>query len=639
MFDLFRSRATTVRYLLGGLLTLVALSMVTYLIPNYNNQTGTTANPILAEVGGTPIFAQDAQRQFERMTQGQIPPEMREIYFPQILDKMIQDLATVYQAGQMGLTVSDDEVRAGIGMSFATYFKDGKLDRPAFDAVIAKQGYTQQMVIDQIREQLLVRKLQDVILESSIVSPAEVEAEYRKKYEKASVQYIAFASADVRSQVKLTDDEVRQNYEAEKNSYRQPEKYGFRALVLEQEKLAASLQLTEQELRAAYSNSLDNFRVPERMRARHILLSTQGKSDAEKKALLAKAEDLVKQAKGGADFADLAKKNSADSNAAQGGDLGFFPHGQMVPEFDSAAFALKPNEISGVVTTTYGYHVIQALEKEPARIEPFEKVRPDLERELRGQRLVQHVQETADKMRADLIKTPAAAADIAKASGAQLITVQETASGQPIPTLGVSPEVDGSLAGLQPGGVTEVLTLPGDRLVVAVLDRRIPGRPADFEEVKATVRDKMLGERAEKLAQERAKTAAERLRKGEDLAAVAKSMGVTVNSAKTFGREGNVEGIGPAVYLEDAFTKPVGAIIGPSQIQGRNIVAVSTAKVEADMANLDKERDALVLSLKGTKARERNALLMDSIITKLTADGKIVKHQEEIQRTLALYRK
>src|SRR4029079_1139618 len=103
MFDLFRSRATTVRYLLGGLLTLVALSMVTYLIPNYNNQTGTTANPILAEVGGTPIFAQDAQRQFERMTQGQIPPEMREIYFPQILDKMIQDLATVYQAGQMGL--------------------------------------------------------------------------------------------------------------------------------------------------------------------------------------------------------------------------------------------------------------------------------------------------------------------------------------------------------------------------------------------------------------------------------------------------------------------------------------------------------------------------------------------------------
>ena len=638
MFDLFRSRDTLVRYLLGGLLIVVALSMVTYLIPSYNDQTGTTANPVLAEVGGTPIYAADAQTRFQRTIQGQIPPEMQEIYFPQFLEQMIQNLAVVYQAGQMGLTVTDDEVRDGVAISFAQFFDNGKLNRTAFDSAIAQQGFTTQMVIDQIRDQLMLRKLQDVILESVVISPAELEAEYRKKNEKASIQYIAFASADVRSQVKLTDKEVRDRYEAEKSSHRQPEKYGFRAVVLEREKVAAGVQLTEQELRAAYSGSLDNFRIPEKMHARHILLSMQDKPDAEKKTLLAKAEDLVKQAKGGADFAELAKKNSTDSNASEGGDLGTFAHGQMVPEFESAAFALKPNEISGVVTTQFGYHIIQALEKEPARVEPFEKVRPDLERELRGQRVVEVVQDTADKMRADLVKTPDAAADIARRNGAQVITVQETASGQPIPTLGVSPEVDGALLGLQPGGVTEVLSLPGERLVVAVLDRRIPGRPSEFEEVRAEIRDKMMNDRAEKLAEERAKTAADRVRNGEDLAAVARSLGVTVNTAKSFGRDGNVEGIGPAVYLEEAFTKPVGALIGPSPMQGRHIVAKSTDKVDANMADFEKERTALLLSLKGAKARERNALLMDSIMAKLANDGKIVKHQDEIQRTMALYR-
>jgi len=119
---------------------------------------------------------------------------------------------------------------------------------------------------------------------------------------------------------------------------------------------------------------------------------------------------------------------------------------------------------------------------------------------------------------------------------------------------------------------------------------------------------------------------------------VAKSLSVKVNTAKSFNRAGNVEGIGPALYLEDAFTKPVGTVIGPSPIQGRNIVAKSTDKVEANMANFAKERDALLLSMKTVKARERNALLMDSIMSKLVSDGKVVKHQEEIQRTMALYR-
>lgn len=638
MFNLFRSRDKMVRYLLGAVLVLLSLSLVTYLIPNYDTQTGTSANPVLAEVGNQRIYASEAQALFQRSVQGTVPKEMMEIYFPQFLDQMIQNRAAVYQAQQMGLTVSDDEVRAAVAVNFSQYFQDGKLNRQAFDAALAAQGYTAQMIIDQMREQILLRKLQDVIMESAVVSPAEVEAEYRKKHEKARVQFIAFSPADLRSQVKLTEEEVRKRYEAEKNNHRQPEKYGFRALVLEQDKVAASIQLTEAELRAAYNGALDNFRVPERMRARHILLSTQGKSEEEKKALRAKAEEILKQAKAGADFAELAKKHSNDSNASEGGDLGFFGRGQMVEPFEKAAFALQPKEISGVVTTDYGYHIIQALEKEPARVEPFEKVRPDLEKELRAQRSTELMQKKADEMRAELAKNPAAAADIARRAGAELITVQETASGQPIPTLGVSPEIDNALAGLQPGSVTEVLEVPGQRLVVAVLDRRIPGRLSEFEEVRAEIRDRLLNDRAEQLAELKANEAANRMKRGEDIDTVARILNTKVISTVSFTRNDTVAGIGPGVYLEEAFTKPVGTIIGPLPIQGRQVVATSIAKEPADMANLNAERAELLETLKRTKAQQRSALLMDSILTKLTNEGKVKKYQEDIQRTMALYR-
>ena len=112
---------------------------------------------------------------------------------------------------------------------------------------------------------------------------------------------------------------------------------------------------------------------------------------------MAKAEDLLKQLKNGADFAELAKKYSEDGSKDQGGDLGWFTHGQMVPEFDSAAFALKPKELSGVVTSQYGYHIIQVMEKDPAKLKPFEEVKDELAKEVRAQSVTDKMQTLGDR--------------------------------------------------------------------------------------------------------------------------------------------------------------------------------------------------------------------------------------------------
>jgi peptidyl-prolyl cis-trans isomerase D len=639
MFDLFRSSDKVKKYVLGGLLTLVALSMVTYLIPNYNTGTTTSDNPVLAEVGGKKITALEAQQLFQKYSQGRIPPDLLEVYLPQFVEQMVSERAALYEANRLGITATDDEALSSIVANYPQYFPNGSLaSKDQFEAALAQQGITLQDVVDEARDQVILRKMQSAVLGSIVVTPKDIEDEYRKKNEKMKIQYIAFPPAKFRDQAKPTDEEVRKYYDSNKASFAQPAKTAFQVVVLDQDKVAATINVTDEQLRAAYSSSLDNFRMPERVHARHILLKTEGKSDAEKKALMAKAEDLLKQLKNGADFAELAKKYSDDGSKDQGGDLGWFTHGQMVPEFDSVAFSLKPKELSGVVTSQFGYHIIQTLEKDPAKLKPFEEVKDELAKEVRAQAVTDKMQMLGDQMHADLIKSPKSAADIAKKYGADLIVVPSAAPGEAIPGLGVNPEIDSTLASMKPDEVSPELVLPNNRMAVVILNSRTPGRPAEFSEVQAQIRDKLVNDKAAQIAGDRAKAAAERLKKGEDINQVAKSMQLEVTTSSTFGRPDSIDGLGPAASLGDAFATPLGGVLGPLPIQGREIVAKVIEKSDADMAALPVEHDTLLTQLKQKKAQDRNALLMDGILAKLTSEGKVTVHQKEIQNMLASMR-
>jgi peptidyl-prolyl cis-trans isomerase D len=637
MFNLFRSKGKGVKLMLGGLLFMVALSMLLYLVPNYTDPNQVTGNPTLLQVGSRKISMLEAQSDFQQRAQGRVPPEMLNIYFPQYLEGLKQEYAAVESARKLGITASDDEVLETLTQiqAYAPYFKDGKLIRRAeFEAALAARGSTPEVLFGQIRDQITMIKLQDMVAESTVITPKEIEVAYKHKYERATVDYISFTEAEIRSSVPVTDADIQKQYDANKASYMQPEKFNFRVLVLSQDKVAANLKISEQELRAQYAAAIDNFRSAEQVHARHILLGIDGKSDADKKTIRAKAEDLIKQAKGGADFAELAKKNSEDSgNASLGGDLGTFGRGQMAKEFEDAAFAMKAGEISGVITTQFGYHIIQVVEKIPSKITPFENVRADLEREFRTSKVADSMNTAKTQMRADVAKNPADAAAIASKFGAELITVTEATRGNAIPTLGVTPEIDNVIATLQPGGVTEALTIPGDRAAVAVLDKRIPGRQSTLEEAKAGIREQLINAAVAKVLTDRAKEAAERVKKGEDMQTIAKSLGAKFDGATNFGITDSIPGVGPGILLQEAFTRGVGTVIGPTVVQGRTIVAKVIAKTDADLAGLPGERASLLAQLKSSRAQQQtNPLWMDSIVRKYDASGDITINQAAIKQ-------
>lgn len=639
MFDLFRSRQKAVRYMLIGLLSIVALSMVTYLIPGFGSPTQSRAEDgTLAEIGNTKLTAQEVVTAMQAILQrGQLPPDAVDVYVPQIVDEMVQQRAIAYEFGRQGLKVTDDEVLAGLETASPQYFKDGALiAKDEYEQRLAAQGMTLQDEVDEMRRNLMLVKVKNIVYASVLVPDKEVEAEYRRQKERITIQYIAFPAAKFQSDVKVSDQEVHAFFESHHADYFTPEKRSFQVLIVDQAKLEQSMVIPDTDLRAIYNGSMDNFRMPERVKARHILIKTQGKSDAEKKAALAKAQDILKQLKAGADFSQMAMKNSEDtSNAPKGGDLGWFVRGQMVPEFDKAVFAMKQGDLSDIVNTEFGYHIIKVDEKENARVKPFEEVKGDLAAEIKKQRITEKMQTTADQVHDALAKSPGSAADIAKKFGVDIATVTDATAGSPVPTLGSAPEIDNALAQIKPNDVTPVLTLPANRLVVAVLTARTPARPAIFDEVASKVRDRLTTLRAEDIAKSKAKEAADKLRAGQDMEKVAKEYKLEVSSPAEFGRSDSVEGLGQAAYVMEAFSKPVGTILGPTNIMNRDIVYKVAAKLEPDMAAFTAEKESIRSTLRGQKANERWNLFMDSVTAKLTADGKLKVNKELITKLAA----
>jgi peptidyl-prolyl cis-trans isomerase D len=647
MFNLFRSREKAVRIMLGGILGVVALSMVMYLVPGYGLNNGTTADDsVIAEVGGQKLTTQQAFTDFEKIAQqNQIDPERRSSVFPQYISSKVAYMAKAYEAERTGLTASDDEVLTGLMTvpSFKPFFPNGVLtSKDQFVQYLALQGSTLDDTITEMRDQILTTKLENVVYEGVVVTPKEVEDAYNRKNEKAKIQYIAFKTAKFADQVKPSEDELRKYFEARRSSYPTLEALGFQVVVLEQDKVESTITVTDAELHAAYAGALDNFRSPEKIHVRHILVKTTGKSDAEKKTLRTKADDLLKQLKSGANFADLAKKSSDDTASAEkGGDLDWIVKGQIqFPEFESAIFALKPQETSNVVTTEQGYEIAQVTERQASKLKPFEEVKDTLAADLRKETITDKMQMLGDQIHDALQKAPNSAAAVATKFGAELVTDPKWTLGQAIPTLGNSPEIDGALAAMKPNDVSPVLALPANRLAVVVLNSRIPAHPSDYSDVADKVRGDYIAAKAKDLVEAAAKDAADRLKKGEDIDAVAKSMKAEVTSTNYFGRSDAVDGLGAAAYVMAAFTKPAGSILGPSEIppgSGTQVVSKVEAKQTADPAGLTAERAEIARKLKDDKAARLRDLLSDSIVAKLTNEGKLKVHPEALQRAISAY--
>jgi len=638
MFDLFRSSQKGKKILLSVVLGVVALSMLLYLIPGAGMSTGSGSNDqIVAEIGTDSITVRQVEQGIRNVIQGrQVSPDVISAIVPQLVEQTITDRALAYEAKRLGFQVTDNQLATVIRTSPQVANMT-----PQQYQMFIEQQYNQTVpeYEGNLRLGLLSEDIMKIALEGAFVSPAEVEAEYRRRNEMATVEYIAFDPAKLADQVKPTTEELKAYFEKNKAFFPAPESRQVQLIVADQVKVGESLQIPDSQVQSYYNSNKDQFRTKERVKARHILISILNKPAAEVPKLKAKAEDLLKQIKAGGDFAKLAEQNSDDkSNASKGGDLGWVSRGQMVPEFEKATFALKQGQISDVVSTNYGFHIVQVMEKEEARLRPLDEVKSEIVTNLKGQILNDRLQKLADQARAELVRAPQNGQQIAAKLGLLFVKVDNFKLGDTIPELGADAQVGAAIAALPKGGISQVMQ-SGEKLAVAEVTAVNPPHAAEFAEAEARVRVRYDQEKGVLVAAEKSKKAAEIARaNGGDLKAAAKAVGLEAKLSTPFNRTGAVEGLGDARYLGDSFDKPVGTVIGPINAGTQTVLVKIVERATPDMTKMGQERETIVMQLKRKKSNERAELLRDSVVNYLSQKGKVKIHQDVMERLQARYR-
>ena len=284
MFDLFRSRDKAVRYLLTGMLVLVAASMVTYLIPNAGSGATGSANDttVAAQIGNEQVTAQDVSRAVRNMTQSrQLPPELLSIYVPQIVNQMIDERIMAYEANRLGLKVTPEDTDTAIVDTLPPQLvKDGKVDSATLSAMLQQEGVTLASLKDSTSRTLLVRRLEQIVGNGVVVSPREIENEYQKRNEKIKVQFAVLTPAKFQKEAEPSEAELKTYYDSHKSDFRTPEKRSYAIIMLDPATIGAQSVPTDAQLQSEYNSRRAEFQVPERVKARHILLKSDASNDA-----------------------------------------------------------------------------------------------------------------------------------------------------------------------------------------------------------------------------------------------------------------------------------------------------------------------------------------------------------------------
>lgn len=384
MFDAVRNNKKIVQVFLA----LITLPFAFFGVESYVRSTG--AGEDVAKIGDSkitqPQFQQALREQQEKLRAqlgGQFDPKILDTPEARsaILDDLISQRLLLQEASKKGLFVGDDAIRRTIG-SIEAFKVDGSFSSERYEAALRGQGMTPAGFEAQLRQDLILQQLAGALAQSGMTAQSVGERVLALQTEKREVLEFRFSVDGYLEKVKLADGEVRKFYDENSKQFAVPEQAKAEYLVLSMDTIGAQLTVGDAEIKSWYDDHRSRFLQPEERRASHILIGSDKIGKAKAKA---KAEGVLKEVqKNPAAFAELAKKNSDDpGSAAKGGDLGFFGRGMMVKPFEDVAFKQKEGEISGIVESDFGFHIIKVTGIHASREKALADVKGEIEAELK----------------------------------------------------------------------------------------------------------------------------------------------------------------------------------------------------------------------------------------------------------------
>jgi len=454
----------------------------------------------------------------------------------QALELLIDQTLLLKKAAELGISVSPGELQETI-QSIPAFQTDGRFDLRRYQLILQQNRMTPESFEQELAQTLTLRKLEDLVMRQVTISDKEVMDYVRMIRTDKQFLCVSFPWSQYEAGISVTDDDLKAYYTAHEKSYEEPEKRKIAYVLFPLSDFTGDVSVTEDELKTYYEEHRKNYHEEKAVHARHILFRVNPDASAEEvEAVKNKAQEILKLARAGQDFATLAKNYSEDPGSAKnGGDLGYFTQSQMIKEFADAAFAMKPGEISDLVRTAFGFHIIKVEDVRPERDLSFDEVKDSIKKILTERK----ARDRAYAKARDFADEAFAAKDIiqsAAKSGLKVVSVNEWLSiSQPLPDFPENQDVMKKLFNLPNKGISDIIEVKNGFIVAQVMDIQ-PSRILGFDEVKSRVESDYRREKAEEQALKHASDLLERVRTAGSLEKVAAEANMKVEKSPFLNR-------------------------------------------------------------------------------------------------------
>jgi peptidyl-prolyl cis-trans isomerase D len=595
---------------------LASVSMVVYLIPGLTGQ-GATGTDTYAVVyphwysrftGSGQTVSQQRVEQLARqqLQQQRYPdsPMILNLFEDRIGQQLVQQQVLLVEAEKLGIHATEDDVRKYLqtGQAGQVLFPNGKFigEEQYANLIATRFNLSVADFEDDVRHDITLRRLQALITAGVTVSDKEVSDSYRKDNIKIKFDYAVISSDDVRKSINPSDSDLEGFFKKNAARYASavPEERKISYFAFTPEQMPGGVpQPSQQEIQQYFTAHQSEYSVPEQARSRHILIKVDAGADAKTDAAAkAKAEGILKQIQGGANFADLAKKYSDDPGSKDaGGELGFAQRGRMVPEFDKAIFSQKIGDTQ-IVKSQFGYHIVQVEERQEAHSQSLSEVLPTIQATLIRQKVAEAEDNYAKALTSEAVKT-----GLEKTAAAHHLTVVTTPSVNQQGTISALPDGAQLIAKafqVKQGDAPQYAPTGEGYAIFQVTAVSAAHAPA-FADWKSHVLEDYRDQMLPGLLSQKTKLLADKAKQYNDLAKAAKEVGATVKTSDLVAPTGQVPDLGQVAQVApQLLDMKVGDISGPIDTQRTGVVAKLDDKQEptADeiAKNLDQTRDQIL---------------------------------------------
>ncbi|MCN4143672.1 MAG: peptidyl-prolyl cis-trans isomerase [Thiohalomonas sp.] len=598
---------------------IVFLISIPFALWGINSYITPDANPAVANVGDYKVTVQEFQNAVQNESK-EYKGQINDALIKQIvLEKLINNRALINFLNHSGMTISKKQIDYQI-RNDANFQLDGKFSEELYNRYLPS-AYSKSNHRNSVATQLLIEQFSDGISSSSFVSDVEVKRVIQLIKQKRDISYTIIKAKDFVDSVTISDEEIKNYYQNFQDQFKNPEQIKLAYLEISRKDLPNNEEVTDEQISKYYQDNIFQYTQPERRKASHILFTLPTDADtATKDKLKAEAQSVLDKIKNGADFSEMAKAHSQDPGSADnGGHLGFFGQAEMLPAFEESAFSLTPGDISDLVESSFGYHIIKLVSVEGGESKPLDTVKNEIIASIQFDKVENAYVQKVESMQTIAYEQPDSLEPVATELN---LTIKESELMTSAGGKGIfaNPKLLNAAFGetvFEEGNNSDLIELGDDHVAVIRLVERIPANTKPLDEVKDIIESRLKQDSIIAKAQEKASEFVKNLTDGTSVDELSKENSLIIENTGAIDRQDTKT---PGEIMRKVFTMPREMKYATTKMMNGNIAIIAIKSIEDG----DSGDQPLFDSIKAALLQNKGNMETSLSILQIRSDSEIV---------------